>query len=349
MSSLQDNYRAIIITSLKEEVPGVKTFTVRNDDGSLINYLSGQFITLIFNHHGKEDRRSFSISSCHVNNEPLSFTVKRIDNGAYSRWLHDKCTVGTVLYTTGAAGLFTIPEQTDAKQFFFFAAGIGITPIYSLIKALLLQHPDINVVLIYSNRTPDEVVFYEELNALRLLHKDHFRIEFLFSNSFNLARARLNKALVRQILGEYATEDISQLLFYVCGPFEYMRMAIYALEEHGVNDNHIRKENFNVTERPVLQSAPADISPHKVTIIHNGHQQTIISEYPDTILKSAKKAGISLPYSCEVGRCGSCAARCTIGKVWHSYNEVLMDTDLRHGSILTCTAYPVDGDITIEV
>ena len=58
---------------------------------------------------------------------------------------------------------------------------------------------------------------------------------------------------------------------------------------------------------------------------------------------------IALPYSCEAGRCGSCALRCTKGKVWHSYNEVLMDMDLRHGSILTCTGYAVGGDITIEV
>ncbi|MBS1562920.1 MAG: 2Fe-2S iron-sulfur cluster binding domain-containing protein, partial [Bacteroidetes bacterium] len=58
--------------------------------------------------------------------------------------------------------------------------------------------------------------------------------------------------------------------------------------------------------------------------------------------------GIALPYSCEAGRCGSCAATCTKGKVWMSYNEVLLDEELAKGRILTCTGYPVGGDIELE-
>ena len=127
--------RGCTITSIREETPGVKTFTLASEDGSPIPYAAGQFITFVFNHHSKEERRSFSISSSPVMNERLAFTVKRIDNGAYSRMLTDWAAVGDKLYTTGAAGLFTLPaDATDYKQFFFFAAGIGITPIFSLIQ-----------------------------------------------------------------------------------------------------------------------------------------------------------------------------------------------------------------------
>jgi len=72
-------------------------------------------------------------------------------------------------------------------------------------------------------------------------------------------------------------------------------------------------------------------------------------EYPDSILKSARKAGISLPYSCETGRCGNCVALCRKGTIWHSNNEVLMDADIARGMILTCTGHPVDGDAEIVV
>ena len=350
MSSSANIYQQVIITSIKQETAGVKTFTLSNANGGNIPYVAGQFITLVFQHHNKEERRSYSISSSPVLGEPLSFTVKRLDNGAYSRLLHDKAEVGDRLFITGVAGLFTLPQDINlAAQYFFFAAGIGITPIISLIKTLLIQTQDIEVVLVYSNRSANDVVFYNELNALAASSNGKFRIEYLYSTAFDLSRARLNKALVRQLLNEYGKVERNKMYCYVCGPFDYMRMVIYALEEGGVKDERIRKENFNVNERPAIMVEPPDKDQHKVTIIHNNSSQTINCQYPDTILKAARKNGIALPYSCETGRCGSCAARCTEGIVWHSYNEVLMDMDLRHGSILTCTGYPIGGDITIEV
>lgn len=339
----------IIITSIKQETPGVKTFTVAAEDGSLIPYKAGQFITFAFTHHGREERRSFSISSCPELNEPLSFTVKRIDNGAYSRLLTDRAVVGDRLFTTGAAGPFTLPENIDTyKQVFFFAAGIGITPVFSLIKSLLHTHPHIQVVLVYSNRSKEEAVFYDELQALVKKFPNNLKIEFLYSTSFNLARARLNKSLLPLLLKEYALAPHNELLFYICGPFGYMRMAILSLEEQGIHGEQIKKENFNTNNRLVRKTEPPDKTTHTAIIKYNGKEYTIPVVYPDTILQAAKKAGLILPYSCEVGRCGSCAARCTKGKVWLSYNEVLMDAELKHGSILTCVGHPIDGDVTIE-
>ena len=63
---------------------------------------------------------------------------------------------------------------------------------------------------------------------------------------------------------------------------------------------------------------------------------------------AAKAQNIMLPYSCEAGRCGSCAARCTSGKVWMAYNEVLTDDEIAKDRVLVCQAYPVGGDVVIE-
>ena len=71
--------------------------------------------------------------------------------------------------------------------------------------------------------------------------------------------------------------------------------------------------------------------------------------YPDSILQAAKKTGISLPYSCEAGRCGSCVAKCTKGNVWHSYNEVLTEKELQQGLVLTCVGHPVEGDVELRI
>jgi ring-1,2-phenylacetyl-CoA epoxidase subunit PaaE len=341
--------QTVVITSIREEATGIKTFSIASDDGSPIPYGPGQFITLVFTHHGKEERRSFSLSSSAVLNEPISFTIKRIDNGAYSRLLIDKAQVGDKLYTTGAAGLFTLPAILSAKQVFFFAAGIGITPIFSLIKTLLQTNPGVHAVLIYSNRSKEDVVFYKELKDLAEKFPANFKIVFLYSTAFDLTRARLSKALLPVLLKENAIVPKNDLLFYVCGPFSYMRMVIISLEEQGIHDDQIRKENFNTNDRNIIKIEPPDRATHNAIIRYLGKDYSFPIVYPDTILRAAKKHGLSLPYSCEVGRCGSCAARCTVGKVWLSYNEVLMDTDLQQGSILTCVGHPVNGDVKIEV
>lgn len=343
-------YKTTLITSIREETPGVKTFTITYEDGGDIPYTAGQFITFVFTHHGKEERRSFSISSCAILNEPLSFTVKRIDNGAYSRLLTDRAVVGDQLFTTGAAGLFTLPQNIAAyKQVFFFAAGIGITPIFSLIKTLLHSHPEQKTVLIYSNRAKEDVVFYNELQALSEKFPDRFKLEFLYSTSFDLSRARLSKALLPVLLEEYGQVTKNEMLFYICGPFPYMRMVIFSLEEQGIRDEQIRKENFNTNDRAIKKTEPPDKATYNAVVKYKGIYYSFPVVYPDTILQAAKKIGLMLPYSCETGRCGSCAAICTNGKVWLSYNEVLMDVDLKHGSILTCVGHPIDGDVTIEV
>jgi ferredoxin-NADP reductase len=339
----------VIITSIREETPGVKTFTIAAEDGQPIPYTAGQFITFIFTHHGREERRSFSICSSPALDEPLSFTVKRVDNGAYSRLLIDRAQPGDKLFTTGAAGLFTLPQNLAAyEQMFFFAAGIGITPIISIIKTLLHTNSSKQVVLIYSNKSREEVVFYNELNLLaeKLVN---FKVEFLYSTAFNLARARLNKALLPLLLKEYGTVPKEKMLFYICGPYDYMRMAILSLEEQQIHEEQIKKENFNTSNRVIRTIEPPDKGTYQVTIEGDSKQQTITVHYPDTILQAAKKQGIALPYSCETGRCGSCAALCTQGKVWLSYNEVLMDSDLKKGMILTCTGHPIGGDVTLKI
>ncbi len=82
------------------------------------------------------------------------------------------------------------------------------------------------------------------------------------------------------------------------------------------------------------------MDPHIVHVDVKGKHVQLTVQYPLTILQAAKQAGLELPYNCEAGKCGTCAATCLQGKVWHSYNEVLVDSELEKGRILTCTAFP---------
>jgi ferredoxin-NADP reductase len=344
-----DEYKKLTISRIQEEVRGVKTFVFEGDEAKEFSYRSGQYLTLVLPTQFGEIRRSYSITSSPVLNEALSIGVKRIENGVFSRYLIDEVTAGDQLYAAGTGGLFTLPDDLSPfRQLFFFAAGSGITPIYSLIKTVLFGHPDLSVVLIYSNRSEQSTIFYAALRQLTAKFPDRFRIEFLFSTSGNLLRARLYKDLLKQLFRQYATVPASQILSYVCGPENYMRMCTYGLRQLEVPAEHIKRENFSAM-RYVPAVTPPDTQVHSVRVRLPHREYRFRAGYPDTILRAARKEGINLPYSCEGGRCGNCVARCREGKVWMAYNEVLTDRDIDQGLILTCVGYPVGGGVTLEI
>jgi len=341
-------YRTLRINSIRSETDDCRTFIMEADGDEPLLYKAGQFLTFVFLKPTGEERRSYSISSAPVLQEPLSITVKRLENGEYSRKLFDYAKEGDLLTSTGAAGFFVLPDDTGFyREFFFMAAGSGITPVLPLLKTLLYRHLHTRVVLIYSNRSKASTIFYDELVELARLFADRLTIEFLFSSALNLERARLSKWLLGALLTEYSRAPYAETLFYTCGPFDYMRMVSIELLENGVPLQHIRKENF--TPFPVeSKTQPPDTRQHQVEIQTPQKTYHLLTQYPQTILQAAKKAGIALPYSCESGRCGSCAATCVQGKVWMSYNEVLMDDEIAKGRILTCVGYPIEGDVAIK-
>ncbi|MFD3001524.1 flavin reductase family protein [Pontibacter toksunensis] len=343
------DYKAITITDIKEEAPGVKTFIFGANDAKDIHYLPGQYLTFAHQGHSGEVRRSYSITSTPALQEPLAIGVKRVENGFFSRLLIDKAEVGDRLYTVGASGLFTLPDDLGQyEQVFLLAAGSGITPIFSLLKTLLYAHPEQKVVLIYSNNNPKKSIFRKQLEQLVQGFPEQLHIEFLYSVSPDLSRARLYKDLLQAQLRKHAVAPYHQILFYLCGPTNYMRMCFYALRQVDVPNDSIRRENFSTTKVKV-PLLPPDTDPHPVTLHYKDRSYKLQVQHPTTILQAAKKAGLALPYSCETGKCGSCAARCLKGEVWMSYNEVLTEKDLAKGLTLSCVAYPVGGEVVLEV
>ena len=343
-----DLYKTVTIKEIREEVPNFKSFVLESKEP--ITYKAGQYITLADLVNGEEVRRSYSISSAPALGEPLTIGVKRVDNGYFSRKLVDGAKPGDRLHTTGIGGLFTLPNDiTTYRQVFFFAAGSGITPIYALIKTALVQYPHLKLVLIYSNASPEKTIFRTSLEALAMNHPEQLQVEFLYSNSPNLGKARLYRELLLLLLSTQSSAPVSQTLYYICGPEAYMRMCLYTLQGEGIPPSNIKRENFVIQKLKPPKSIPPDKASRQVTLHYFGKQYRFPINYPDSILAAAKKEGLSLPYSCEVGRCGNCVARCTSGQVWLSYNEVLTDKDLAKGLTLTCVGHPVGGDIVLEI
>ena len=68
----------------------------------------------------------------------------------------------------------------------------------------------------------------------------------------------------------------------------------------------------------------------------------------ETILDAALKQKIDAPYSCQGGICSRCIARVTEGKAIMEKNQILTDSELAEGMILTCQAHPVTATIAID-
>ena len=307
---------------------------------------SGQFITLSFFAHGREKRRSYSLTCSPELNERLCITVKKIDNGEFSRWLVYHAKVGDVLLTTGISGYFVLPLVPEEFTYFFFAAGSGITPCYSLIH-LLLETTSAQVILVYSNKSVRLTMFYKELELWAEKYGVRFTVHYFFSDSANLENKRLTSFLLTKLMQQHAPADNSKVLCYLCGPFDYRQMATITLKSIGISERNIRKEEFDPFQKPRL-NPPPDTAAYKVTIMIRNEKHIVSVQYPKSIVTTAKEHNIVVPYSCESGQCGSCAATCVSGKIWMAYNEVLTDDEISRGRVLTCVGFPIGSDAVID-
>ncbi len=334
------------ITAIIQETPDAKTFVLEPLKNWMPVYKAGQFLTIVFHTKFGEKRRSYSLSSSPEQGEPLSITVKKVDNGEFSRKLLDSAQIGEVLDVAGIGGFFSLPEDdTNTEQVFFLAAGSGITPCYAMIKTLLLTTTK-QVVLIYSNRSEEDTIFLKQLRALEEKYPATFQLKFLNSNGDGVLNRRLSKWLLTILLKEFLKTDLNNVLFYLCGPFEYMQMIRITLLIEGVGDAAIRKEIY--TPLPVRSvPVPPDTREHIVKIRSGQHLYEFSVQYPATILAAAKAKGITLPYSCEAGICGACSATCVKGNVWMLYNGVLTEREIARGRVLTCQGFPVEGDVEL--
>ncbi|MFP5080447.1 2Fe-2S iron-sulfur cluster-binding protein [Pedobacter sp. JCM 36344] len=329
----------------------VLTFEVIN--GIKPAYLAGQFITLQFQVNSRELRRSYSLCSSPVLDEPLSIAIKRVENGEISRFLHHKIAVGDVVNALEPNGIFTYsPERGLKRTVFLFAAGVGITPIFSIIKTALSKENSSKIVLIYSSRSIAETLFYAELNELEEQYFFRFKIIFVSSHSKNLLYARLNVFLIEKLVNEYMEFDSKDALFYTCGPIDYMVTCRIKLLELGFAITQIKRETFVLPEDEaddddMTEKETGDTNTYTVTLNNRGVVNRIAVPYNRTILQEALLNNIDIPYSCRAGICSTCTATCTSGNVRMDYNEVLVEDEIAAGRVLVCTGHPTENDTTI--
>ncbi|RFZ83153.1 oxidoreductase [Mucilaginibacter terrenus] len=330
------------VDSIKRELPDTATFYLSTTSAEKIRYSAGQFLTLIFQHHNEEIRRSYSLSSS-PDEELLAITVKRVVNGEISRFLLTKVHPGDILFAAEPAGKFTVSNHDDQKDIFLFAAGSGISPVFSQLKYILNRPGASKVHLIYSSQSVAHIIFRNELEELAINFKDRFNLVHLLSSEAK----RLNNLVVEQLVNKLMCFDKGRAEFYLCGPFTYMRMIRLSLHYMHIEDNKIRRENF-VVDAVSVSKTYKNFPPKNIKIAIHGELHDVQQGEDQSILQAALQNKIQLPYSCRNGVCSACVAYCKSGKVEMVRNDVLTEKDLSQGWILTCTGHAITDDVVIE-
>jgi 3-ketosteroid 9alpha-monooxygenase subunit B len=298
------------------------------------SYRAGQFVTFRVEADGQEQLRSYSMSSSPGLDDDLRVTIKRVPEGAVSNWLNDHVRRGDRIDVSVPGGSFVLREAERGKDIVAFAAGSGITPIFSIVK-LVLADTDRSVRILYANRDRPATIFREELQALESAHPGRLRVEFSYDEDTGF----VDGGDVARTLGTGLNSDI-----YVCGPSPFMDMVITTLVWCGARSDQMYVERFTPEED---DEHPPASEGAEITVTLGGRTITVVNRSHWTLVQAARTGGLFPPSSCHLGQCATCVARITEGQVEMRNNQILSPEEVADGWVLTCQARPVTPRVTV--
>jgi len=304
---------------------------VPEDHCARFRYRAGQFLTLRVTVDGEDLRRCYSMSSAPLE-ENLQITVKRDPGGVVSNWLNDTASAGGEIHAAPPEGRFLLRDTSD--EIVAFAGGSGITPIMSLLRAALPNSPR-RIRLFYANRSRESVIFADALAELAERCADRLTVIHHLDDDSGVATA----AAVESFLA--GTDDAD---YYICGPGPFMDTVEAAVLASGVPKNRVHLERFEVVP---VSADDTESSKSTEEIIIELDRQTITAEYRagNTLLQTARIAGLRAPSSCETGSCGTCMARIVSGSARMLNNDALDDDEVAEGWVLTCQSLPTSQTV----
>ena len=334
----------------------VITFDIPQNLQQDFQYKSGQYLTLKSIIDNKEERRSYSLCSSPTENK-WQVAVKKIDGGLFSTYINDQIKSGDTIELMPPAGkFFSETNPTKTKNYIAFAAGSGITPIFSIIKNILESEPNATFKLFYLNRTVKSIIFKEEIELLKNKYFGRFEIFHFLTKEFrniDLLNGRFTADKI-QILCKSIIDIANTDECYICGPEDMIFLIRDQLVLAGLEKEKIHFELFttstSVTDKERIKKlVEQKIEGTEITIIDGGKEFhfTMDDEF-DNILDGAMAAGADLPFACKGGVCCTCRCKMISGTVEMKVNYALDEAEVAKGLILSCQAVPTSKNIVVE-
>lgn len=342
-----NDFHALTLSAVDTLTPNAValSFEIPEALKDVFSFKAGQYITLKQEIDGHEVRRAYSISSAPHSNT-LTVGIKKVPNGTFSTFANDKLNAGDSLQVMPPDGRFIFDGTSGPAAIGAFAAGSGITPILSIAQTVLEAHPENKFVLVYGNTTLGETMFRKEIEALLQNYPNRFFVEWTFSreNVANALFGRIDNSTVNLII-KNKFKQLSLSKFYLCGPEEMIETVSNTLSKGGIAKDNILFELFT-SSTPEATSVAEGTAQIVVVVDEETHSFTMNKK--TIVLDAVLKQDIDAPYSCQGGVCSSCIARVTEGKAEMANNQILTDSEIEEGLILTCQAHAVSSSLKVD-
>lgn len=302
------------------------TFWLDRPEGFDLSYLPGQHLPISLQIDGKTLQRRYTVSSSPSRPERIAISVKRIEGGHVSNWLHENFQVGSTLLAEKPTGNFYLQEQ--AKQpLLLLSAGSGVTPMLSILRYLSDNDLVNDIVFYHQCSTQEDQPCWAEIEALA---EKHTGLQVYCSLSrpddgWTGLKGRLSLSHLKRIT------DLEQRQTFVCGPDLFMQKAKSLLLKKGLPEHFYHQEAFSAGQAP---KQPLK----EVTLTVNG--RSFKGNNQKTILEQAEDVGISIANSCRAGLCGACKMTLTAGNVYQPDVPALEFENNKQDVVFACCSIP---------
>jgi ring-1,2-phenylacetyl-CoA epoxidase subunit PaaE len=235
-----------------------------------------------------------------------------------------------------------------------FAAGSGVTPIFSILKSILREEPKSHVTMFYGNQGFSEVIFREELENLKNEYLNRLCLVHLFS------RENLGNTIQKGRIDEQKCLDLHKAFLqneriddvFICGPEQMILDVKAAMLQKGLPEKSIHFELFHSgaakTAAKKNTETLENVSSIVTVIMDDDAIEFPLDSSGMTILDAAYKAGSDVPYACKGGVCCTCKAKVLKGTVSMDLNYALTPEEVEAGYILTCQAHPTSEEVLVS-
>lgn len=331
----------LVCEGIADETPDMKTFRFKIQGGFRARYKPGQFITLNLLIDGVPVKRSYTISSSPTRPYQIAITVKRKREGRVSNWLHDRLQPGMHVKASGPNGRFhlgNLGEETTQKLF-ILSAGSGITPMISMLRAIVDLDLQYDINFHHSCRTQSDMAFRAELGSLKIQLGERLTVTWNLTDASetgdrreDLIYGRLDERMLMSVC-----PDIGDRLTLCCGP-EGFRTTARSLHAKLAPESRFSEESFGQANDQAVEDVEA---PFAIHFVRSG--KTATGTGSQTLLDLARLNHIPLESDCEAGICGKCRCRIIEGD-WQvsarcadPSRAVLSNDEKSRNYVLACT------------
>ncbi|MCH7403605.1 2Fe-2S iron-sulfur cluster-binding protein [Belliella kenyensis] len=352
-----DQYLSLKIREIVKETPDTVSIYFEQPEPYL-DYKPGQFITVILDINGKEERRSYSLCTSPFVDPFPGISVKRVSGGIVSNYLNDQLRPGKTMEIMKPMGNFTTDfHSKNSIQYFMIAGGSGITPIMGLIKSILINEPSSKVTLLFCSRNEEQIIFKKNIDLLVSQHPEKLEVIHNLSQpstDWTGMKGRLDSTKVKEVLSGSEDASKTEKRYFVCGPEGLMSTTLNTLKELNIPESIIHEESFysDLDAKEAAMKASGEIGPsltREITVNVEGQDYTYEVAPDKTILEAGLDNNIDMPYSCQSGLCTACRGRLVSGKVDMIEDAGLSAGEIAEGYILCCSSKAASSDIKIII